>query len=274
MALRASLLNSAAPAPHKAAAVTSVNLLSPKETAKLLKVRLYWLAKARMSGEGPPHRDKSELYRLLSDLHAGNVFDHAAVHELFCNLEAVIRRWQSEQERLEGSPIPEILVSTAESLDRLHALLGASRYVIADYIASSEIQQQLELNPAIGSEEKAREFMSSFRRDAALLSDACMAIAGAAVSPNSGRRGRPRLGWYDDFTALLLEIAHKANVDPTLRKDRGDSAPSGWLLDAAQALETFLEPLMRSPTIVACAKRLERSRERLGRSKRQKPSAR
>ena len=34
---------------------TALNLLSPKEAAKLLKVSLSWLAKARMRGDGPPY---------------------------------------------------------------------------------------------------------------------------------------------------------------------------------------------------------------------------
>ena len=33
----------------------TIVLLTPKEAAKLLKVSLSWLAKARMRGEGPPY---------------------------------------------------------------------------------------------------------------------------------------------------------------------------------------------------------------------------
>jgi predicted DNA-binding transcriptional regulator AlpA len=47
-----SLVTSAAP---QKPATNSLNLLSPKEAAKLLKVSLSWLAKARMSGDGPPY---------------------------------------------------------------------------------------------------------------------------------------------------------------------------------------------------------------------------
>jgi len=55
MASHTSLLSSVAPVPQKPAAVTPLNLLSPKEAAKLLKVSTSWLAKARMSGDGPPY---------------------------------------------------------------------------------------------------------------------------------------------------------------------------------------------------------------------------
>jgi predicted DNA-binding transcriptional regulator AlpA len=34
---------------------STIVLLTPKEAAKLLKVSLSWLAKARMRGEGPPY---------------------------------------------------------------------------------------------------------------------------------------------------------------------------------------------------------------------------
>ena len=37
------------------AATPSLVLLTPKEAAKLLKVSVSWLAKARMRGDGPPY---------------------------------------------------------------------------------------------------------------------------------------------------------------------------------------------------------------------------
>jgi predicted DNA-binding transcriptional regulator AlpA len=42
------------PAPNKSAASPVIILLTPKEVARLLKVSLSWLAKARMRGDGPP----------------------------------------------------------------------------------------------------------------------------------------------------------------------------------------------------------------------------
>jgi excisionase family DNA binding protein len=41
-------------APQKPA-TPSIVLLTPKEAARLLKVSLSWLAKARMRGDGPPY---------------------------------------------------------------------------------------------------------------------------------------------------------------------------------------------------------------------------
>jgi predicted DNA-binding transcriptional regulator AlpA len=45
---------SGVPSPEKPATPSFV-LLTPKEAAKLLKVSLSWLAKARMRGDGPPY---------------------------------------------------------------------------------------------------------------------------------------------------------------------------------------------------------------------------
>jgi predicted DNA-binding transcriptional regulator AlpA len=44
--------------PQKPAA-TSIVLLTAKEAARLLKVSLSWLAKARMRGDGPPYNQIS-----------------------------------------------------------------------------------------------------------------------------------------------------------------------------------------------------------------------
>ena len=38
----------------KTSGVVVVHLLTPKEAARLLRVSLSWLAKARMRGDGPP----------------------------------------------------------------------------------------------------------------------------------------------------------------------------------------------------------------------------
>jgi hypothetical protein len=88
-----------------------------------------------------------------------------------------------------------------------------------------------------------------------------------------GESGRPQAEWHDEFAALLLEVAETAAVEPRLNKDRISGARVGWLLDAAQALEAFLHPQMRSLTAEACGKRLERSKTRLNQKHRQNPSS-
>jgi hypothetical protein len=105
------------------------------------------------------------------------------------------------------------------------------------------------------------------------LLEAAYMVAYADLNRKAPNEGRAPLLWYDEFTALLLDIAAKAGVEPTLSKDRNTSARTGWLFEAAQALEPFLLKFMRSPSAEACGKRLERSKKRLARVKRQNPLA-
>ena len=103
---------------------------------------------------------------------------------------------------------------------------------------------------------------AAFRVSAAYVADACL-VAYAKLSKKAPNDGPSPMLWYDDFTAILLGIAKKAGVNPNLNKDRISQQYGGWLFEAAQALEPFLDPDMRSETPGACGKRLERSRKRL-----------
>ena len=103
------------------------------------------------------------------------------------------------------------------------------------------------------------------------MAHACL-VAACDLKQTVGRKRASAAEWHDEFTALLLEIAEKAGVEPRLRKGRVSGARDGWLLDAAQALEKFLDPRMRSPSAEACGKRLERSKTRLKHKHRQNPS--
>jgi hypothetical protein len=128
------------------------------------------------------------------------------------------------------------------------------------------------MDPTIGSQ-PAHELLISFRAEADRIAHVCL-VAVADLPEALGERGRRAHEWYDTFTELLLQIAEKAGLEPTLRKDRITGARSGWLLGAAQAFETFLDPLMRSPSSEACGKRLERSLGRSPNAQRQKSPAR
>jgi predicted DNA-binding transcriptional regulator AlpA len=66
--------------PKQAAPVTVV--LKPKEAAKLLKVSLSWLAKARMRGDGPPYIPVGRSIRYI---------------------EAALLQWMKSRQRLSTS---------------------------------------------------------------------------------------------------------------------------------------------------------------------------
>jgi hypothetical protein len=223
-----------------------------------------------------PRRDEADLHRVLSELHVGDAFDASAVHELHWKFGTVIGQWLSEQQRMEVSPIAKALLSTAKNLSEVSLLLGGIEtgfHSDLEIAVASRTAQSLALDPSVGSLAKAQELISSFHQDAARMAHVCM-TALADLPGRSGERGRRPLDWYDDFAALLLNIAEKGGVEPTLRKHRTTGARSGWLFEAAQALESFLYPEMRSPSPEACGKRLERSGRRLRERKRQKAPTR
>jgi hypothetical protein len=219
-----------------------------------------------------PLRGEEELQRVLSDLHVGHAFDATAVPELHKKLGMIIGKWLSEQERMEVSPVAKALLSTAKNLSEVSKLLSGLETGFRSSVeiaVTSQTAKYLAQDPTVGSLEKAQTLVSAFQQEAARLAHVCM-VAYAGRPDRSGDR-RAALHWYDDFTGLLLEIADKAAVSPTLGKDRHTKNRTGWLFEAAQALESFLYPDMRSPSPEACGKRLERGRKRLREGKRQNP---
>jgi hypothetical protein len=231
---------------------------------------------------------KDQLRRALVDLGVGHAFDAATIDRLYERLGQIIGSFDEERKRPEVAKVAKSLLATANRLSEISKILSglgleARLRDAVEISVASEITILLALDPAVGSLSKAYDTISAFQREAARMAQVCT-IAHAALPDQPGERGRPPNDWYDDFTALLLEIAKRGGVKPTLRKDRKTKVRSGWLLDAAQSLEAFLDCklkgkrvfsyLMRSPSLEACGKRLERSRKRLRNAKRQNSLAR
>jgi hypothetical protein len=222
-----------------------------------------------------PHRDEGELRKTLGDLGLAIVFDEAATHELYMKFSVIIGEWSAEQQRLEVSPVAEALLSIANNLSQVSRFLAGSETGIRsdlEIAVANRVANLLSMDPTIGPQ-SPQELLSSFRAEADRIAHVCL-VAAADLPQGPGDRGRRAHKWYDSFTSLLLKIAEKAGLEPTLRKDRITGFRSGWLLDAAQAFETFLDPSMRSPSSEACGKRLERSLGRFRNAQRQKSPAR
>ena len=234
------------------------------------------MAKFASSGSGiaSPLRDEAELIGVLARLGVADALDAAAIHKIHSEVGIIIGKWFAEQERLEVKPVANALLRMARNLSEVSQLMSGLETGFRtgfEIAVASQLARYLTLEPTIDS--KAHELMASFRQQAAQIGHVCM-IAHADLSNQSGKQGRLAIEWYDDFTALLLEVAAKAGVEPRNTKDRFTKVRSGWLFDAAMAFETFLYRGMRSPSAEACGKRLERSRKRLRALARQKPSAR
>lgn len=228
----------------------------------------------RGSAAVSPQRDEASFTSALSELGLGSVIDKDERHDLYMDVASVVGRWWQEEGRLDSSILIKSLKSAGKDLRAVAKLVAATEglHTSHDLECALLVRIHLERQEDIRSREKALELMDDFRVKAAKVADACESAVGQ-LEALTGRPGRPQLEWYDEFTALLLDLAKKGNVNPTLRKDRVTGERSGWLLRAALALETFLDPHMRSQSIEACGKRLERSKRNLGRRLRQNRSA-
>jgi hypothetical protein len=222
-----------------------------------------------------PAKEESELTRVLSPL-TGRRLDNELVAQYYGRLGAIIGEWVQEKEGLEIEPLKKALLATAWNLGEASTLLKGIEtgfHSELEIAAAQRVAHLLSLDPAIHSEAEAQKVLRSFTRDADRIAHVCL-VASFDFPEMPGKRGRPPQAWYHQFTALLLGIAKEADIKPTLQKDRKSGARTGWLVEAAMALEGFLDPHMRSPSAEACGKRLERSLARLRASKRQKSSGR
>jgi hypothetical protein len=221
-----------------------------------------------------PVRGKADLGKALTELCPDGKFSASDTNEIYGRLGQIIGQWSAEKDRLDIAPLIKTFEAMSKELKKAAKILSGHQTglrEIHDIKIVSQLADILALGPEIGSRGKADKLITSFRDDAAKMADACLVAARHLKRTVVGKSGAPQQGWYDEFTVLLLEIANTAGVRPRLSKDRISGVRGGWLLDAALALETFLQPPMRSPSAEACFKRLERSKTRLKQKHRQNP---
>jgi hypothetical protein len=220
-----------------------------------------------------PKLSEGELKHALGKLGVAAVFSDADVYELYLEIAAICGLWLSEQGAKEAPPVAKALKRTGKGLMEASSLLNGHATGLRSTIqleVTSRAIAILALDPTVGGLDQARQLVAAFQENAAKIGHACL-IAYADQSRNAPNDGRAPMLWYDKFTALLLWVSEKAGVEPNLNKDRIDESRGGWLFEAAQALEQFLDPWMRSPSPEACGKRLERSRKRVVNGHRQNP---
>jgi hypothetical protein len=177
-------------------------------------------------------------------------FSTSNVDECYRRLGRIIGQWSAEDNRLDIAPLAQTFTAMGKELKKVAKILSGHETglrEIHDIEIVSQLAMILALDPEVGSRQQADELIASFRGDAAKLAHACLVAAGD-LKQTVGESGRPQAEWHDEFTALLLAVADTAGVEPRLGKDGISGAWVGWLLGAAQALEAFLDPQMRSPT--------------------------
>lgn len=216
-----------------------------------------------------PALGEDELKRVLDEVGVSEFFDDREKHALYMKIAAVYGAWFSERESREVKPVAKAVLTTAKGLLEAAKFLSGDETGFRTHVeieTTSAAARALARDQTVGSVAAGHEILRTFRKEAERIGHACMAAYADLTQKDDGEDHK-RLVWYDDFTALLLEIARKAGVKPTVGKDRITGTRTGWLFKAAQALEPFLDPVMRSPTPEACGKRLERSRTALKRQK-------
>jgi hypothetical protein len=187
-----------------------------------------------------PFRSEAELNSVLRDLCVAHAFEEAAVHELYSKIGKVIGAWLLEQESMQVSPVAKALLSIGKNLTDAARLLSGHETGLRTPVeieVTSQTAEFLALDPAVGSRAKARELIAAFQREAARIGHVCM-VAYADLTHEAGKRGRPALNWHGDFTDLLLEVAVKAGVEPTLRKDRINPVSSDALTECRGVRKT------------------------------------
>src|SRR5258707_14144595 len=216
-------------------------------------------------GPKPRVLTEADLRDLLADLCPQTVFAKSDVEVFYSKLKYILGLWSAEHDRLDIAPLVKTFTAMGKELKKVAEILSGHETglrEIHDIAIVSHLATILALDPEIGSRRQADRLIDSFRGDAGKLAHACL-VAACDLKQAVGESGRPQAEWHDQFTALLLEVAETARVEARLSNDPSSSARVGWLLDAAQAFEAFLDPQMRPPSADACWKRLERSQKRL-----------
>ena len=210
-----------------------------------------------------PARGKSDLRKVLIEFCPNAQFSASDTNQIYRWLALIIGRWSAEEDRLDIAPLIKTFDAMSKELNKAVKILGGHETglrEIHDIKIVSQLAEILALDPEVRSRGQADKLILSFRDDAARIAHACL-VAGRDLKLSVvGKSGAPPQDWHDEFTALLLKVAGAGGVAPRLNKNRISGALGGWLLDAAQAMETFLDPRMRSPSAEACFKRLERSK--------------
>lgn len=209
---------------------------------------------------------QAELENALHRLGVSDAFNDDEVDKVYFEIAEISGLWSANEESKQGPQTAKTLWAIAKSKNVTSAALSGHEtgfHTTGEIYATLLIAQNLTSDSSLGH---AQQLIMKFRKNARRIAEAALS-ARRKLLTKSDRNGRERLIWHDRFTQLLLDIAKKADVEPTLGNDPINDVPCGWMYRAASELEAFLYPHMRSPTPAACGKRLSRSLNRLGQTR-------
>jgi hypothetical protein len=190
-----------------------------------------------------------------------------AEREIRNRLGFALAKWDEPYTALQIKDVAGSLNAHAKRLDETAPLGSITRPGFArepDIAVSGQLVQILASNPAMGSVEAAHEYLRNFCDRTSMMASTCRAAA-RSLQSRKGQGGKPPYRWYDEFTAVLLDICKQNKIEPTVGIDRISGEPVGTLPKIASAFERLLPPKMRSRKPATMVKRLQRGLNRLAR---------
>jgi hypothetical protein len=190
----------------------------------------------------------------------------SAERKLRDRLGFALAQWEEPYTAVEVEDVVSSLNAHAKRLDKLAPLAAVAKGGFCgseDIAVTGQLMKLLKEDTTIGNLEAAYSYFREFCDRAGTIASACRDAA-TKLGSTVGKDGHPRYDWYDEFTAVLVEICQQNGMEPKVGTDRQSGEPVGRLVEIAAAFERLLLPKMRSPTPQALVKRLQRSLKRLG----------
>lgn len=106
--------------------------------------------------------------------------------------------------------------SHANTLDKIAPLAAVAKggmYRGEEIEAACRLGQILSEDPTVGNVAVAHAYLADFGHRAAIIASACRSAA-KRLQPTKGKGGRSSYDWYDDFTAMMLDICKSNNIKP------------------------------------------------------------
>ena len=195
-----------------------------------------------------------------------------AEREIRHRLGFALGKWEAPRATFDLGDVISSMSSHAKALEKLVAVASISkgghlerRYLERDMHVCFQLVQELRQALGLADIAAAHTYLADFADRGATIASAARS-AEKRLKGNRGTGGGSPYKWYDEFTAVLLDLCKQNNIEPKLGIDRYSGELVGGLAKIAAGFEKLLPPWMRSPTKEAMVKRLQRSVPRLARS--------
>ena len=166
---------------------------------------------ARLPRTGVAYRSLDEREVTLAEIVASlglKPLSKKAEREIRDRLGFALATWDEPYTALQIKDVAGALKAHAKRLDQIAPLGTITRSGFArehDIAVGGQLVRMLAQNPAIGSVAAAHEYLRNFCDGANMMALTCRAAA-MSLQSKKGQGGKSPYGWYDEFTAVLLDI--------------------------------------------------------------------